>query len=235
MLLGLVDGAVSESQRVVIALYCLSNYAPLRKHSILFGWSAASLQTNFHMFIDQVIDHLDAPDSRKLYAMLSGLARVCTRILTCRVLPLPLAYRINGWTFQEQEDWIAHPFGPEEFHDCIGAVDATYIRVERPKKYWLERRLYSTYKKYHSLYFVAVIDRGGKEQQTSNVEQTTADLYAMCVCPLRLHSLRRRRQLAHGQQRAGSLLQSTVLSPPRPSPTRRCCISFRQSLHNRLH
>ena len=62
---------VSEAQRVVIALYCLSNYAPLRKHSILFGWSAASLQVNFHMFIDQVIEHLDAPDSRKLYAMLS--------------------------------------------------------------------------------------------------------------------------------------------------------------------
>ena len=53
------------------------------------------------------------------------------------------------------------PIGPAEFHDCIGIVDATYVEVERPKQYSLERRLYSTYKKTHAIFFLAIVDRGG--------------------------------------------------------------------------
>jgi len=58
-------------------------------------------------------------------------------------------------------DRCAHG-GPAAFHDCIGFVDATYIRVERPAVYALERRLYSTYKKYHAVFFLAIVDRSGR-------------------------------------------------------------------------
>jgi len=51
------------------------------------------------------------------------------------------AYAINGWTREEQQAWIDAPSGPDEFHDCIGIVDATYVEVERPKQYALERTL----------------------------------------------------------------------------------------------
>jgi hypothetical protein len=67
----------------------------------------------------------------------------------------------GGWTLDEQDEWIAHPFGLDEFKLCIGIVDGVYIRVERPKNAVLERRLYSTYKKYHSLFFMAIVDRRG--------------------------------------------------------------------------
>jgi hypothetical protein len=62
----------------------------------------------------------------------------------------------------EQRTWIARPHGPAEFHDCIGAVDATYVRIERPKTYADERRLYSYYKKYHAVFFMCVVDRRGE-------------------------------------------------------------------------
>ncbi len=75
---------------------------------------------------------------------------------------LSAADAIRGWTAAEQEEWIAHPFGPAEFRDCIGAVDATYVRIQRPKRYEDERRLYSTYKKYHAVFFICIIDREGE-------------------------------------------------------------------------
>jgi hypothetical protein len=62
----------------------------------------------------------------------------------------------------EQRAWIAHPHGPAQFHDCIGAVDATYVRIERPKTYADERRLFSFYKKYHAVFFMCVVDRRGE-------------------------------------------------------------------------
>jgi len=64
----------------------------------------------------------------------------------------------------EQDAWIAAPSGPAEFHDCIGIVDATYVKVERPHEYALERRLYSTYKKCHAVFFMAIVDRTGQVQ-----------------------------------------------------------------------
>lgn len=76
---------------------------------------------------------------------------------------LSAADAIRGWTAAEQEEWIAHPFGPVEFRDCIGAVDATYVRIQRPKRYEDERRLYSTYKKYHAVFFICIIDREGEQ------------------------------------------------------------------------
>jgi hypothetical protein len=71
------------------------------------------------------------------------------------------AYSMEGWTLDEQDEWIANPFGDPLFHDCIGIVDATYVRVQRPKDTALERKLYSTYKKYHSVFFLAIVDRRG--------------------------------------------------------------------------
>jgi hypothetical protein len=68
---------------------------------------------------------------------------------------------IDGWTIDEQDAWIARPYGDLTFADCIGIVDATYIRVQRPKNYQLERRMYSTYKKHHAAFFMAIIDRKG--------------------------------------------------------------------------
>ena len=71
------------------------------------------------------------------------------------------ADRCDGWTLAEQDEWIANPFGDPLFRDCIGIVDGTYIRVQRPKNAVLERKLYSTYKKYHSFFFMAIVDRRG--------------------------------------------------------------------------
>jgi hypothetical protein len=76
-------------------------------------------------------------------------------------LDLSAEYRIDGWTYEEQVDWINNPVGPAEFSDCIGIVDGVYARVERPKDSKLERRLYSTYKKYHSVFFLVIVDRKG--------------------------------------------------------------------------
>jgi hypothetical protein len=45
-------------------------------------------------------------------------------------------------------------------------VDATYVRVQRPKQYALERRLYSTYKKCHAVFFMAIVDRAGQRQHS---------------------------------------------------------------------
>jgi len=84
----------------------------------------------------------------------------------------------------EQDAWIAAPTGPAEFHDCIGFVDATYIRVERPKVYSLERRLYSTYKKYHAVFFVAIVDRLGLPQHirvSSKQADSTCSSLSVCV------------------------------------------------------
>lgn len=84
----------------------------------------------------------------------------CSSRLFCR--SVSAADAIRGWTAAEQEQWLAHPFGPVEFRDCIGAVDATYVRIQRPKRYEDERRLYSTYKKYHAVFFICIIDREGE-------------------------------------------------------------------------
>lgn len=79
------------------------------------------------------------------------------------LLPLSSsADAIQPWTLAEQDEWIAHPRFNPMFHDCIGIVDATYIKIERPKDYQTERRHYSTYKKYHALYFIAITDRYGQ-------------------------------------------------------------------------
>ena len=80
----------------------------------------------------------------------------------CRALRLHTGYRIDGWTAAEQQAWLAAPTGPAQFHDCIGIVDATYVRVERPANSKLERRLYSTYKKYHAVFFMVIVDRRGQ-------------------------------------------------------------------------
>lgn len=86
---------------------------------------------------------------------------------------------IRGWTLDEQDQWREHPEGPEEFHSCIGIVDGTYIRVERPKEYTMERRLYSIYKKYHSVFFLCIIDRYGSFLQAQVDEHDCcSSLYA---------------------------------------------------------
>ena len=89
--------------------------------------------------------------------------------------------------------------GPPQFADCIGIVDATYIRVQRPKNPELERRLYSTYKKYHAVFFIVIVDRDGKLRKRKRSAR-----HALTCSPLlllaRFHSLRGRRQLAQGKQ-----------------------------------
>lgn len=120
----------------------------------------------------------------------------------CSVSPLP-AYRICGWTTDEQLAWIAAPSGPAQFHDCIGIVVATYIRVERPVNAELERRLYSTYKKYHAVFFMVIVDRKGTSTTacSATLKPPCADLFAIfAVCLSRLHPMGRQRQLAEGWQ-----------------------------------
>ena len=77
---------------------------------------------------------------------------------------LSAADALDGWTLAEQDEWIAHPHGDPLFYDCIGIVDATYVRVQRPTVYAVERRMYSTYKKYHAMFFLAIIDRAGEQR-----------------------------------------------------------------------
>ena len=54
------------------------------------------------------------------------------------------------------------PTGDPLFHDCIGCVDATYVRIQRPKNSRMQRAFYSMYKKYHAVFFMCVIDRRGE-------------------------------------------------------------------------
>ena len=89
------------------------------------------------------------------------LLLITLRLLLCAAA-VPTAYAITGWSQEEQQAWIDARYGPAAFQDCIGIVDATYIEVERPKRYALERRLYSTYKKMHSVFFLAIVDRYGQ-------------------------------------------------------------------------
>ena len=88
---------------------------------------------------------------------------------------------------------MQNPFGPADFADCIGIVDGVYFRVERPKDAKLERRLYSTYKKYHSVFFLVIIDRRGTSPQHGKrsqlLKQTIIDLFAICLSG-RIHTLR---------------------------------------------
>lgn len=152
----------TSRERIAIALYCLSNYQPLRKAQATFGWSIASLSENIHAFVDAVIERLDDDASRwcSSHASACFFARLA-QSPSAWWMSVFAAYRITGWTEAEQQAWIDDPFGPAAFHDCIGIVDATYIAVLRPKDPQLERRLYSTYKKKHAVYFVVVVDRKG--------------------------------------------------------------------------
>jgi hypothetical protein len=89
------------------------------------------------------------------------LCSLCSSLAVCRASVT--AYAIAGWSQDEQQEWIDSQYGPAEFRDCIGIVDATYIEVERPARYALERRLYSTYKKTHAVFFLAIVDRYGAQ------------------------------------------------------------------------
>ena len=149
----------SQFHRVIIALYCLSNVQTLRKASFTWGWSLASLQHNLHSFVNLVIHHLGSATSGTCSPICMSATRNCSSHTTDP--RISVAYRIDGWTYDEQQQWMQNPFGPADFVDCIGIVDGVYFRVERPKDAKLERRLYSTYKKYHSVFFLVIIDRRG--------------------------------------------------------------------------
>jgi hypothetical protein len=69
-------------QRLVIALYCLANQHPLRKLSITFGWSIASLQHNFHSFIESVVQNLDDQASRECSPPLHVCRALARQLLT---------------------------------------------------------------------------------------------------------------------------------------------------------
>ena len=55
----------SPTHRLVIFLYCIANYQPLRKASFTFGWSIASLQRNVHEYVERVLECLDDHMSRQ--------------------------------------------------------------------------------------------------------------------------------------------------------------------------
>lgn len=148
------------------------------------------------------------------------------------------AYAIEPWTIAEQDEWIAHPAGDPLFADCIGIVDATYIRVERPKNTKMERLTYSTYKKYHALFFLAIIDRRG-HTHTHSCALVCVRMCRCCSSPPHVYtclflfrplSRCRHRQHTCRQQRTRSILTSMSLDALiTPSP-RRCRICIRQSL-----
>jgi hypothetical protein len=157
----------SPLERLFIALQCLSEQRALRRASLQWGWAHNSISLNLQQTITLIIDRLDAPDSRT-YPLITAhigcsfavLSLIIAVALFCSLLFA--AYSISGWTLDEQQAWMDDPSGPAEFHDCIGFVDATYVEVERPKQYALERRLYSTYKKTHAIFFLAIVDRHGQ-------------------------------------------------------------------------
>ena len=159
----------SPLHRLVLSLIWLSNALPARKHSINMGWAHNAVLNNARYHIDAIIDNLDAPGAgtctRSSLGLLASLMRQTCRMLTMSMMLacfLPPADRLHGWTLAEQDAWIAAPFGDPLFRNCIGTVDATYIRVQRPKNTALERRMYSVYKKYHAVFFLAIIDRRGE-------------------------------------------------------------------------
>ena len=120
----------SELHRLVIALYCLSAQQCLRHAKQQWGWAMNSISNNIELMCELIISRLDAPDSgstcctahhggQRLFASLLTMLCVCCA-----------ADAISGWTMAEQDAWIAAPAAPAEFHDCIGIVDATYIKVQ---------------------------------------------------------------------------------------------------------
>lgn len=62
-------------------------------------------------------------------------------------------------------------------------MDATYIELQRPKDPLLERRTYSTYKKMHAIFFIAVIDREGEQQGAMMSSSATAGSHLLILAP----------------------------------------------------
>jgi hypothetical protein len=50
----------NPTERMMFALFCLSNYIVSRKARLTWGWAANSLRINMFEFVDCVIDKLDA-------------------------------------------------------------------------------------------------------------------------------------------------------------------------------
>lgn len=167
-----------------IFLIWFSNYWPARSFSHTYSWAANSITNNARWWIHQIIEVLDSPNSGQcssnLYVRMN--TPLCSHILHCFSFVLTAEYAIRPWTLDEQDEWIAHPTGSEEFHHCIGIVDATYVEIERPKDPILERRCYSTYKKCHALFFLAIIDRTGKRYNIPEQDSDTHELLIQSIC-----------------------------------------------------
>lgn len=179
---------LSPLQRLFAFLVCFSNSWPSRKLRLALGWAANSVLDNWRFHIHHIIDVLDAEGSRQSHMawhtgarsslcllVLSACSppavcpfvlltshRVSLRACLCPCLCCAPADRIEAWTPEEQRQWLAAPaVDAAAFPECIGIVDATYLRVQRPKQNQQERRVYSTYKKHHALFFLAIVDRRG--------------------------------------------------------------------------
>lgn len=159
----------SAMERLFIALHTLSGAQASRRAQHQWGWAYNSISANMQLTVELIIQRLDAPDSGTCllittrHCLLSLCAQsliACSLSCCCRATVA--AYAIAGWSQEEQQEWIDGQYGPAEFRDCIGIVDATYIEVERPARYAMERRLYSTYKKTHAVFFLAIVDRYGQ-------------------------------------------------------------------------
>jgi hypothetical protein len=116
---------------------------------------------------------------------------------------------IAGWTLAEQDAWIAAPIGPQAFQHAIGIVDATYVHIQRPKNTQQERRLYSTYKKHHAVFFLAIIDRTGRLQHAAGRERELADCRAH---HLRLLSCSGRFRIVDGGNPPTGAAEASVLA-----------------------
>jgi hypothetical protein len=153
----------SAMERLFIALHTLSGAQAWRRAQHQWGWAYNSISMNMQQTVELIIQRLDAPDSGTCLLITARrcLLSLCSPRAVCRAAVT--AYAIAGWSQDEQQEWIDVQYGPAEFRDCIGIVDATYIEVERPARYALERRLYSTYKKTHAVFFLAIVDRYGQQ------------------------------------------------------------------------
>ena len=107
---------ITPFQRFTVFLLSMADSIRLRRLRAEFGWSKDSIRINNLWLTEQIINVLDSPNSPD---------------------------RIDGWNNDEISNFLSNP-SVQLFQQCIGVVDATYIRIQRPLDPLLERRYYSS-------------------------------------------------------------------------------------------
>jgi hypothetical protein len=125
--------------RLVCFLLVLTDSMRYRRLQLEYQWAIGSVWLNERFWVDQVISVLNAPNSPD---------------------------SINWWSVDEMIEFRNAPptaiVPADRFRFCIGSVDGTYLRIQRPAKGQGESWYYSAYVKSHAILFITVIDRYGR-------------------------------------------------------------------------